>query len=457
MKKKLWSGRFKAATDRLVDDFNASIGFDKRLYRHDIDGSIAHAQVLERAGILTPGERKTIASGLKKVRSEMDGGSFDFHSGLEDIHMAVEERLTAIIGPLGGKLHTGRSRNDQVATDLRLYLKDEIDSIVELIDGFKRTLATTARENIDCVLPGYTHLQRAQPVLLSHHMLAYYDMLSRDSERLADVRKRTDVLPLGSGALAGSPYKLDRKYAAKLLGFSAITTNSLDGVSDRDFAIEFLSAASILMMHLSRLSEEIILWTSSEFGFIELSDAFCTGSSIMPQKKNPDIPELVRGKTGRVYGNLTTLLTVMKSLPLAYNKDMQEDKEPLFDTIDTVKSSLSVLTPTLATMRVNGERMLEATRTGFLTATDAADYLVKKGLPFRESHNIMGRVVAFCIGSEKTLEDMTLDEWRGFSELFEGDIRKTVLASTSVKSRRVAGGTALVEVKKRLKKIEKEI
>src|SRR3990170_1014635 len=336
MKKKAWSGRFKEKTDKLVEEMNASIGFDKRLFRHDILGSIAHAQVLVRAGILKEAEARKIIKGLKEVEKEIEAGKLKLTADLEDIHMAVESRLTEKIGPLGGKLHTGRSRNDQVALDIRLYLKDEIVEIINLVRDFKLALVDVSEANLDCIMPGYTHLQRAQPVLLAHHLLAYYEMLKRDTGRLLDCLERMDEMPLGAGALAGSPYQLDRKLSARLLGFSRVTENSLDSVSDRDFAVEFLSAASIIMMHLSRLSEEMILWSSQEFGFIELSDAFSTGSSIMPQKKNPDIAELSRVKTGRAHGNLVTLLSLMKGQPLAYNKDMQEDKEGLFDSVDTL-------------------------------------------------------------------------------------------------------------------------
>ncbi len=454
---KQWAGRFTKATDKKVDAFNASISFDCRLAPYDIVGSIAHAKVLERAGVLKKSETAKIVSGLKRVDKEIKAGKFKLRAEMEDIHMAVEARLTKHIGLLGGKLHTGRSRNDQVALDTRLYLKEETVEILKLLKGLKEVLAILAEKNIDTVMPGYTHLQRAQPVLLAHHLLAYYEMLKRDTERLTDCLKRTDEMPLGAGALAGSPYKLDRKYAAKLLGFRKITANSLDSVSDRDFAIEFISAAAILMMHLSRLAEELILWSTSEFGFVELSDSFSTGSSIMPQKKNPDVPELVRGKTGRVYGNLTTLLTVMKSLPLAYNKDMQEDKEPLFDTIDTVKAVLEILPPMLVKMKINKDAMSSATAAGFLTATDAADYLTNKGMPFRESHHVTGRIVAHCIKNELTLEDLTLKEWKSFSTLFGRDIKRKITAGASVAARKVTGGTAPTEVKKQLAEIVKEL
>jgi argininosuccinate lyase len=456
-KAKLWSGRFKEKTDRLVDEFNASISFDRRLFRHDIAGSVAHAKMLAKVKVITQGEAKRIISGLKAVEKEIVSGKFTFTPEMEDIHMAIEGRLIERIGPVGGKLHTGRSRNDQVALDVRLYLRDEIRDVQRLIKGLRKSLFELAQENLDVILPGYTHLQRAQPVLLSHHLLAYYEMFGRDNERLEECFGRVNVMPLGAGALAGSPYPLDRRFVAKELGFSEPSKNSLDSVSDRDFCIEFCSAASIVMMHLSRLSEELILWSSQEFGFIELSDAFSTGSSIMPQKKNPDIPELVRGKTGRVYGNLVSLLTVMKGLPLAYNKDMQEDKEPLFDTVDTVKVCLEIFSPMLQTMTVVKGRMLDATKAGFLTATDGADYLVKRGLPFREAHHVIGRVVAYCIEKGTGLEELTMAEWKSFSPLFDGDIRRVVSVKASVDSRNVEGGTALKRVTRRLKEIEKEL
>ncbi len=457
MKKKAWSGRFRESTDRLVEEFNASIGFDCRLFRHDIRGSIAHAKVLVKAGILRGSEARRIINGLKEVEKEIASGKAKLAPELEDIHMAVEALLTRKIGPLGGKLHTGRSRNDQVALDIRLYLRDEIYEILGLAHGFKRALVETAEANLDTVMPGYTHLQRAQPVLLAHHLLSYYEMLKRDTGRLLDCLDRMDEMPLGAGALAGSPYALDRRYAARLLGFSRVTDNSLDSVSDRDFVIEFLSAASILMMHISRLSEEIILWSSQEFAFIELSDAFSTGSSIMPQKKNPDVAELARGKTGRVYGHLVSLLTTMKSLPLAYNKDMQEDKEPLFDTIDTLKTVLKVYAPMLKSMKVDRGRTLRATGAGFLNATDAADYLVRKGLPFREAHEAAGRAVACCIGKEKTLEELDMKEWKALSPLFSEDIKEAVSIRRSLDARKVHGGTAPASVRKMLRLAQKEL
>ncbi len=454
---KSWSGRFTQETNKLVEEFNASISFDKRLYRHDIMGSVAHARMLAKVGIITKKEADKIIAGLKAIEKEIESGKFKFTPDLEDIHMAIEKRLMEKIGPVGGKLHTARSRNDQVALDVRLYLRDEIKDVQNLIKVLQKTLVDVAKKNLDCIMPGYTHLQRAQPILFSHHLLAYYEMLKRDYERFADCFKRLNVMPLGAGALAGSPYPLDRDFVAKELGFAKPTDNSLDSVSDRDFCIEFCGAAAILMMHLSRFSEELILWSSQEFGFVELSDAFSTGSSLMSQKKNPDVPELVRGKTGRVYGNLMAVLTLMKGLPLAYNKDMQGDKETLFDSIDTVKDCLKVFSPMLETMKVNKKKMLAATKGGFLTATDAADYLVKKGIPFRECHHIIGRGVAYCIKTSQGLEDLSIDEWKGFSKAFGSDIKKVISVEASVNSRRVRGGTALETVKKRLKEIEREM
>jgi len=456
-KEKAWSGRFAKRANKLADEFNASIGFDVRLFAHDIRGSIAHATTLSEAGVLTKQETRKIITGLKKVERELAHGVFTPGPECEDIHMAVEGRLAELIGPLGGKLHTGRSRNDQVALDIRLYLKDEIGLILRSLNGFKSALLELAKANLSVIMPGYTHMQRAQPVLLSHHLLAYYEMFSRDSTRLIDCRARFDELPLGAGALAGSPYRLDRKVTAKLLGFSRITANSMDSVSDRDFAMEFLSVASIMVMHFSRLSEELVLWSTQEFAFVDIAEEFSTGSSIMPQKKNPDIAELTRGKTGRVYGNLMGLLTLMKGLPLAYNKDMQEDKEPLFDTVDTLKSILGVCAPMVQGLKFNGETTLSATKKGFLNATDAADYLVNKGLPFREAHRVVGRVVRFCIDKGTDLEGLTMKEWTSFSPLFGVDIKDAISIKNSLESRRIAGGTAPANVRKALKKALKEV
>ncbi len=456
-KKKAWSGRFALKTNKLVEELNSSLGFDKRLFRHDVRGSIAHALVLEKAGVLTKGECKRIAVALRAIEKEIAGGRLRFGAADEDIHMAIEGRLIKKLGPLGGKLHTGRSRNDQVATDVRLYLKDEIFIIAGLLHDLKTALVDVATANIDCVMPGYTHLQRAQPVLFSHHLLAYYEMFKRDSARLFDCLERIDELPLGSGALAVSPYKLDRSYAARLLGFARLCENSMDAVASRDFIVEFLSTASIIMMHMSRLSEELILWSTSEFGFVELSDAFTTGSSIMPQKKNPDAAELARAKAGRVYGDLISMLTVMKALPLAYNKDMQEDKEPLFDAVDTLKGTLGVFAPMLGSMRVNGSAMRAAVKEGFLTATDAADYLVNKGLPFRDAHGVAGRAVAWCIKKGITLEDLSVADWRRFSDNFGPDIKKAIYIERSLNSRKVHGSSAAKNVAARLKVVKAEL
>ena len=441
-KDKLWGGRFTQPTDAFVEEFTASIQFDKRLYHQDIRGSIAHARMLGKQGIIPRSDVEAIVEGLQRILSRIEEGTFDFSISLEDIHMNIESRLSAKIGEAGKRLHTGRSRNDQVALDIRLYLRDEIVEIVSYIDLLIDALLKQAEENLDVIMPGFTHLQTAQPILFSHHMMAYVEMLKRDSARMEDCLKRVNVLPLGAGALAGTTFPIDREYVAEQLEFAAITRNSLDSVSDRDFSLEFLAASSILMMHLSRLSEELILWSTSEFKFIELSDSFCTGSSIMPQKKNPDVPELVRGKTGRVYGNLMALLTVMKSLPLAYNKDMQEDKEPLFDTIDTVKGSLKVFADMIREMRIYPATMRKAAGQGFSTATDVADYLVRRGLPFRDAHEAVGKAVAYCVENEMELIELTLTEWQLFSPRFEKDIFETITVEACIDARNVPGGTA---------------
>lgn len=455
MRKKPWSGRFEKETDKLVEEFTASISFDKRLYKYDIEGSIAHCMMLARCKIIKNGEANKIIKGLRDIKKEIDGGRFKFDIALEDIHMNIERRLIDKIGTVGGKLHTARSRNDQVALDIRLYLRDEIGEIISMIRGLKKSIVKKAKGNTDVIMPGYTHLQMAQPVLFSHHLLAYYDMFDRDEERFLDMLKRVNVMPLGSAAMAGTNYPIDRKYVAKLLQFPAVTTNSMDAVGDRDFSIEFLSASAVLMMHLSRFSEELIIWSTSEFGFIELDDSFCTGSSIMPQKKNPDVPELVRGKTGRVYGNLMSLLTTMKSLPLAYNKDMQEDKEPLFDTIDTVKASLLIYSKMIGTIKLNRDRLGEAIFQGFMTATDMADYLVMKGLPFRDAHEVVGKVVSFCIKNNKLLPDLTFYELQKFSKSFKKDIFSFIKTEKSVDRKDVIGGTSKRQVLKRIAEIEK--
>lgn len=453
MSSKLWGGRFTQPTDKFVEEFTASIAFDQRLYHYDIQGSKAHAEMLGRQGIIAVDEAQQIIAGLDAILAEIEAGKIEFSVALEDIHMNIEARLIERIGAVGGKLHTGRSRNDQVALDIRLYLRDEIDTILDYLGKFEQSLVRQAQGNLDVIMPGYTHLQTAQPVLYSHHLLAYREMIARDTSRLQDLRKRFNVLPLGAGALAGTTFPIDREWVAQQLGFDGVTRNSLDTVSDRDFAIEFCACAGILMMHLSRLSEELILWSSADFNFIELSDAFCTGSSIMPQKKNPDVPELVRGKTGRVYGNLIALLTLMKSLPLAYNKDMQEDKEPLFDTIDTVKGSLKIFADMIAEMRVKGDNMRIAAARGFSTATDVADYCVRKGMPFRQAHEVVGKTVRYCVETGKDIPELTLEEFRSFSALIDRDIYDFVTLEASVNARKATGGTARTAVERELARL----
>ena len=441
-KQKLWGGRFTQPTDKFVEEFTASIDFDKRLYHQDIRGSIAHARMLGKQGIISMDDMESIVHGLQEILRQIESGQFTFSVALEDIHMNIESRLSDKIGEAGKRLHTGRSRNDQVALDIRLYLRDEIVEISAYLDLLIDALIEQAEKNIQVIMPGYTHLQTAQPILFSHHLMAYVEMFRRDRGRMEDCLKRMNVSPLGAGARAGTTFPIDREHVAEQLDFPDTTRNSLDSVSDRDFALEFLAGSSILMMHLSRFSEELILWSTSEFKFIELSDGFCTGSSIMPQKKNPDVPELVRGKTGRVYGNLMALLTVMKGLPLAYNKDMQEDKEPLFDTIDTVKGSLKIFVDMIRELRVNAERMLAAAGGGYSTATDVADYLVRKGMPFRDAHEVVGKCVAYCVSSGKDLPGLTLEEWRSFSSRFDEDIADSITLEASVNARSATGGTA---------------
>ncbi|HEY6839405.1 MAG TPA: argininosuccinate lyase [Geobacteraceae bacterium] len=451
---KLWGGRFTQPTDKFVEEFTASIDFDKRLYHQDIRGSIAHARMLGKQGIISQADVEKIVHGLQGILEKIEEGKFDFDVALEDIHMNIEARLSAKIGEAGKRLHTGRSRNDQVALDIRLYLRDEIVDISAYLDMLIDSLLFQAEGNLDVIMPGYTHLQTAQPILFSHHMLAYVEMFTRDKGRMEDCLKRMNQLPLGAGALAGTTFPIDREHVAELLDFPAVTRNSLDSVSDRDFALEFMSASSILMMHLSRFSEELILWSTSEFKFIDLSDAFCTGSSIMPQKKNPDVPELVRGKTGRVYGNLMALLTVMKSLPLAYNKDMQEDKEPLFDTIDTVKGSLKIFADMVREMKVNSATMRAAAAKGFSTATDVADYLVRKGMAFRDAHEVVGKSVAYCIAHGKDLPELTMAEWQGFSAKIEEDIYDAITLEASVNARSATGGTARARVQAEIERVK---
>jgi argininosuccinate lyase len=450
---KAWGGRISQPTDAGVEQFTASILFDRRLYAYDIQGSMAHCRMLAQCGIIAADEADTIVQGLQEIQEEIERGVFIFDVRWEDIHMHIERRLIDKIGAVGGKLHTARSRNDQVALDVRLYLRDEIGAILQDIRRLQRTLIELAECHLDVLMPGYTHLQRAQPMRFSHHLLAYDEMLQRDHQRFRECLTRVNVLPLGAGALATTTYPIDRAYVAQLLDFPAIAENSLDAVSDRDFVIEGCAASATLMMHLSRLSQEITLWCSAEFGFIELSDAFSTGSSIMPQKKNPDVAELVRGKTGRVYGHLQGVLTVMKGLPLAYNSDMQEDKEALFDVVDTVKACLRVLAPMLETMTLRPERMRSAAAEGFGTATDMADYLVTKGLPFRQAHEIVGRIVRVCVERRQTLEGLSLDELHRFSPLFEADVFDAIALEASVDRRRVRGGPARPLVAERIKAI----
>ncbi|MFA5867785.1 MAG: argininosuccinate lyase [Actinomycetota bacterium] len=439
---KLWGGRFDKEPAEIMEEFNASLPFDKRLYREDIEVNAAHAKMLGHTGIITEDEAGSIVVGLKEIKKEMDKGGFAYVASDEDIHTAIERALIEKIGPVGGKLRTGRSRNDVAVTDLRLYVKREADDIVALIKGLQKTLTDRAEADGNALMPGYTHLQKAQPILLGHHLMAYFFMLERDAARYVDCRGRADALALGSGALAGTVFPIDRDFVAKELGFSRVLQNSLDGVSDRDFALEFIAAGAVTMTHLSRLAEEMILWSTREFGFAELDESYSTGSSIMPQKKNPDAAELVRGKSGRVFGHLMGLLTVMKGLPLAYNKDLQEDKEGLFDTADTVKMSLKVMAGVLATVKFNPSRMAKAADDGFITATDLADYLAAKGVPFKEAHTIVGSIVKQCIRKHKQLIDLSLDEFKDFSTKFDRDVLDVIRVKRSVERRDSAGGTS---------------
>lgn len=451
MSEKLWGGRFSKTTDEMINEFQASIGFDKRMYYEDIAGSIAHAAMLAKCGIISNEDKDLITQGLKDILADIEAGKFSFEVSLEDIHMNIEKRLTDRIGEAGGRLHTARSRNDQVALDTHLSVRKETAEIAKILLAMEEALVDAAQKHADCIMPGYTHLQRAQPILFSHHLLAYFSMLNRDFSRLRGAYERADIMPLGAGALAGTTFPIDRAFVADELHFGAMYTNSLDAVSDRDYIMEFLSFASILMVHLSRLSEEIILWCSKEFSFIELDDAHCTGSSMMPQKKNPDVSELVRGKTGRVIGHLMAMLSTVKGLPLAYNKDLQEDKEGLFDAIDTVKFSLSVYAALLKAMRVNEDVMLRAVKEDFSNATDLADYLVKKGLPFRQAHAVSGGAVHACIERGKWLGDLSLEEFKQFSPLFEADILEAIRPETCVKNRNSLGGTSYAQVEAQLR------
>lgn len=454
---KLWGGRFTKQTNKLVEEYTASIGFDKALAEEDVQGSLAHVTMLAKCGIVPEEDAARIKEGLQSVLEKIRRGELEYSVSDEDIHMNIEKNLIEEIGPVGGKLHTGRSRNDQVATDMHLYLRKRVVEFVGLLHDLQEALIGQAKANLDTIVPGYTHLQRAQPILFAHHLLAYVSMFQRDIERLQDSYKRINVLPLGAGALAGTTFPIDRHFVAEQLNFGAVYENSLDAVSDRDFILEFLADASILMMHLSRLSEELVMWSSTEFRFIELDDAFCTGSSIMPQKKNPDVPELVRGKTGRVYGNLMGLLTVLKSLPLAYNKDMQEDKEGMFDTVATLQGALQLFAPMIATMKVNKEQMREAVNKDFSNATDIADFLANKGLPFRQAHEVIGKTVLYCIQHNKYLLDLSLEEFQQFSPLFDDSIYEVLQPETVVNARSVYGGTATGQVKAAIGRAEEKL
>lgn len=457
MGQKPWDGRFSEQTDRAVEAFTASIDIDRRLYQYDIDGSIAHCRTLARAGILTPEEAEELVFGLESVRGEIESGTFTYNDSLEDIHMHIEDRLFSHVGNLSRKLHTARSRNDQIALDTRLYVKDQGKKITGQLRDLCKAFIELAENNIDVVLPGYTHLQRAQPVLFAHHMMAYFEMFLRDKARFADCLKRVDVMPLGSAALAGTTYLLDRYCTAELLGFSAVSENSMDAVSDRDFVMEFLSCASICMVHLSRISEELVIWSSTEFSFVDLPDAFCTGSSIMPQKKNPDIPELVRGKAGGVFGSLTAVLTLMKSLPLAYNRDMQEDKKPLMDAVDTLRTCLDIYVRMLPKITVKRDVTEAAAERGYINATDMADYLVEKGMPFREAHGVVGKAVAYALGEKKELHELDLSELTFFSSLIDDDIYPALSVRQMVDRRKTYGGTASQNVQEAITRARKRL
>lgn len=453
--KKPWSGRFKEKTSATVESFTESVSFDRRLWKHDINGSIAHAKMLGRQGIIPLQDSGEIVKGLREIAAEIESGKFRFSEELEDVHMNIEAALVKKIGPAGKRLHTARSRNDQVALDMRLYLREATEDIVSLIRKLQRTLLKISETHLNTLMPGYTHLQRAQPVLLSHHLLAYIEMLQRDRDRFGNSLKRINVLPLGSCAISGTTLPTDRKYLARELGFKGISGNSIDAVSDRDFALEFLGCSSIAMMHLSRLAEELVLWSTEEFRFIEISDRFTTGSSIMPQKKNPDVAELIRGKTGRIYGDLMALLTLMKGLPLSYNRDLQEDKSPVFDAVDTLKACLSVLDEMLPGTKFNTERMFATSGEGYSTATDVAEYLVKKGVPFREAHEITGKLVLHCIKNKKELQSLKLDRLKSFSPVISRDIFSVLDPSESVKARTSYGGTSPSEVKRQIREYKK--
>lgn len=453
--KKLWEGRFTKNTNALLEKFNASITFDKRMYAEDIKGSIAHSKMLSKQEIISQDDQIKIENGLNQIKLEIENGEFIFKIEDEDIHMSIEKRLTEIIGSTAGKLHTARSRNDQVALDVRMYVRHQSLEIKELLINMENVLYTLSKKYKNTIIPGYTHLQRAQPILLAHHLLAYFQMFKRDISRIDDFLERSDEMPLGAGALAGTTFDLDRHYVAGQLGFSAPTVNSLDSVSDRDFIIELASIISIISMHLSRFSEEIIIWCTSEFSFIKLDDAFATGSSIMPQKKNPDIAELVRGKSGRIYGNLIAILTTMKALPLAYNKDMQEDKEGIFDSIDNIKICIEIFYEMLSTMDVNEKEILESMKKGFLNATDVADYLAKNGMPFREAHKVVGQIVSYCEQKNIAIDDMKFEEYLGFSNIFKEDVLEAITIENCVNNRNSYGGTSIKNVLMQLELAEK--
>ena len=457
MSEKSWNGRFSEKTDRLVEVFTSSIDVDKRLYPYDIEGSIAHCRMLAKASIISEEEAALLIEGLGKIKRELDRGKLTYDDSLEDIHMHIETWLLQETGKVALKLHTARSRNDQVALDVRMYLRDETQNTIKRLVELRKVIVDLAKVHIDVVLPGYTHLQRAQPVLLSHHLMAYYEMFLRDTDRFSDCWKRINVMPLGSAALAGTTYPIDREYTAKLLNFPKVSGNSLDAVSDRDYIIEFLSSASLCMVHLSRMSEELILWSSTEFGFIELPDAFATGSSIMPQKKNPDVPELVRGKTGRVFGDLTALLTIMKALPLAYNRDMQEDKAALFNTVDILKECIEINIHMLPKLTVNQLAMQQAATSGFLNATDLADYLVTRGMPFRQAHSCVGNAVSYALKQQKELQELTLKELKSFSSLIKKDVFDVLTTEQMINRRTSFGGTATENVKAAIKAAEKSL
>ncbi len=452
--KKPWGGRFSEPTDKRVEEFTSSLHFDKRLYRYDIEGSIAHCRMLAARGIISPDDAEKIISGLQDILQSMEKGEFSYSSDLEDIHMAIEKSLIDRIGEVGGKLHTARSRNDQTSLDMRLYLRDEVKIILDLVADLQASFVDVAKREIDTILPGYTHMQKAQPVLLAHYLLAWWEMLDRDRNRLRECRERINIMPLGSAALAGTGFPIDREYVAELLDFPKISGNSMDAVSDRDFVAEFIFDASLLMMHMSRFCEDLVIWSGEEFGFVDISDAFTTGSSIMPQKKNPDVAELIRGKTGRVYGDLMAILTVMKGLPMTYDRDLQEDKEPLFDAVDTVKACLAVLSDMTGNLKFNRNRMLESAAGGFSTATDVADYLVMKGIPFREAHGIVGRLVGYCIERQKNMNALDIEEIRLFWKDADNDIYACMSVDGSVGARNITGGTARETVLGKIEEIE---